>query len=87
AGQSRAHWLALFDGSDACVGPVLSPDDAKADPHMAARGVWQTTDGRLQAAAAPRFDGKKPAPAPPSPYRGQHTAEILAELKGDASNR
>ncbi len=87
AGQSRAHWLALFDGSDACVGPVLSPDEAKTDTHMAARGVWQTAEGRLQAAAAPRFDGKKPAPAPPSPYRGQHTAEILADLKDDQSNR
>ncbi len=87
AGQPRVHWLALFDGSDACVGPVLSPDDAMTDPHIAARGVWQAPDGRFQAAAAPRFDGKKPPTAPPSPYRGQHTAEILAELKGDISAR
>lgn len=87
AAQPRAHWMNLFDGSDACVGPVLSPDEALTDPHMTARGVWQNTDDRLQAAAAPRFDGKKPAAAPESPYRGQHTAEILAELKGDTSTR
>lgn len=80
AEHSRAHWMALFDGTDACVGPVLSPDEAKVDPHMAERGIWQDVNGRMQASAAPRFDGKKPASAPESPRRGQHTAEILAEL-------
>ncbi|WP_339855420.1 CaiB/BaiF CoA-transferase family protein [uncultured Nisaea sp.] len=86
ASQPRAYWLALFHGSDACVGPVLSPDEACTDPHMAARGVWQDSDGRLQAAAAPRFDNKKPGPPAPSPYRGQHTADILSELKSPRSS-
>ena len=87
ASHSRAHWLSLFEGSDACVGPVLPPEEAMTDPHMAARGVWQSHDNRLQAAAAPRFDGKKPATAPSSPFRGQHTDEILEEIKGDHSAR
>ena len=79
--RPRAHWLALFDGSDACVGPVHAPDEAMTDPHMAARGIWHDEHGRLQAAAAPRFDGNTPGPAAPSPFRGEHTAEILEELR------
>ena len=78
--QPRSHWTALFEGSDACVGPVLTPEQADLDPHMAARGVWTDADGRLQARAAPRFDDKKPDTPGPSPKRGQHDDEILSEL-------
>ncbi|UUX50066.1 CoA transferase [Nisaea acidiphila] len=76
----RSHWVSLFAGSDACVGPVLTPEDAAADPHMAARSVWLDAGGRLQARSAPRFDGKEPPRPGPSPVRGAHGAEILAEL-------
>ena len=79
ASQPRAHWAALFDGSDACVAPVLNPEEALAHP-MNTRGTWAEDRGVLQAAPAPRFSGQ-PAWAPPEiPKRGQHTEEILAEL-------
>ncbi|MBP0482545.1 CaiB/BaiF CoA transferase family protein [Sagittula salina] len=76
AAQPRAHWEALFDGSDACVAPVLSPAEAQIDPHVTARGIWQ---GGVPA-AAPRFDGTI---APPGriPGRGEHGAAIRAELQ------
>ncbi|MCM2562983.1 CoA transferase [Lutimaribacter sp. EGI FJ00015] len=83
AAQPLAHWLALFDGSDACVGPVNAPDAAAGDAHIAARGIWQQSDGVLQAAAAPRFDGQAPDRPRPAPERGQDTDAILAELAGD----
>ena len=74
------EWITVFADSDACVAPVLDPAAAARDPHLAARGTWVEVDGRLQARAAPRFDGRQPqAPATP-PARGQHTEEILAEL-------
>lgn len=84
AAQPRAHWAALFDGTDACVAPVLSPDEALHHP-MNARGAWVEHDGVLQAAPAPRFAdasaGPQAAWAPAaSPERGAHSAEILAEL-------
>lgn len=84
AAQPRAHWAALFDGTDACVAPVLSPDEALHHP-MNARGAWVEHDGVLQAAPAPRFAdasaGPQAAWAPAaSPQRGAHSAEILAEL-------
>ncbi len=72
----RAHWQDLFAGSDACVAPVLSPDEAMADPHIAARGIWQ--DGAP--APAPRFDGAVSRPGPP-PDRGDDTAALIHELK------
>jgi len=80
ASRPREHWIARFDGSDACVAPVLDPESAASDPHIAARGIWSGEDGRLQALAAPRFDGQPPAPPRPSPQRGEHSAEILAEI-------
>ncbi|MBC7280497.1 MAG: CoA transferase [Hoeflea sp.] len=84
ARQPRAHWEALFAGSDACVAPALDPLQSSADPHMAARGVWQSIDGVLQAASAPRFSAE-PDKAPGGiPARGQHTDAVLAWLEADA---
>ncbi|MBN9222993.1 MAG: CoA transferase [Mesorhizobium sp.] len=80
AAKSRDEWVALFEGSDACVGPVLSPEEAALHPHMAARGSWPTVDGALQAAAAPRFSGWTRRVPAGSPARGEHDAEIRAEL-------
>ena len=80
ASKPRAHWSAVFAGSDACAGPVLDPDEAMTEAHMQARGVWSAPEGRLQAAAAPRFDGTRPTAPPPSPRRDQHRRGILDEL-------
>lgn len=80
ASQPRDHWAALFAGSDACVAPVLSPDEAAADPHLVARGTWARVDGALQPRPAPRFDGVVRDPAPPV-GRDQHRAEILSLLR------
>jgi len=81
AKEPRAHWEALFAGSDACVAPALDPFESAADPHMAARGVWQDIGGVRQAAPAPRFS-TEPDKAPGDiPARGQHTAAVLAWLE------
>ncbi|WP_417426277.1 CaiB/BaiF CoA transferase family protein [Hoeflea sp.] len=77
ARQSRSHWEQLFAGSDACVAPTLSPVEAMAEPHMAARNIWQQIDGALQAAPAPRFSTRPDAAPGDIPVRGQHTEEIL----------
>jgi alpha-methylacyl-CoA racemase len=53
--QPRVHWLALLEGTDACVAPVLSLTEAPIHPHNAARGTFITVDGVLQPAPAPRF--------------------------------
>ncbi|MBV1776470.1 CoA transferase [Burkholderiaceae bacterium DAT-1] len=66
ASHPRTHWMSLFDGTDACVAPVLSPLESAAHPHLGARGVYQTIDGVFQAAPAPRFS-LTPAQAGPIP--------------------
>jgi alpha-methylacyl-CoA racemase len=74
-----AHWTALFEGSDACVAPVLSPEAAAQDPHMQARATWSEAGGTLQPAPAPRFDDAVPTPAAP-PERGADSDAIRKEL-------
>jgi alpha-methylacyl-CoA racemase len=76
--QPRQHWSDLLEGSDACYAPVLSPAEAMAHPHMAARAVYSERDGILQAAPAPRFSAAPYAPGA-VPRRGQHGAAILRE--------
>jgi len=77
--RTRAEWWTVFEGSDACVVPVLDPGQAALDPHNAARGVYFERDGCLQAAPAPRFDGVRAEPGP-VPRAGQHTQAILDQL-------
>ena len=62
------------------MAPVLSPDEAMAHEMNAARGVWKAPAGVLQAAPAPRFAGRDAWQPVEAPERGQHGAEILAEL-------
>ena len=77
--QPSSHWQKLFDGSDACVAVVSSPQDATDTPHIAAREIWQSPQGVLQAAPAPRFDGVAPK-TKAAPTRDQHRLEILKEI-------
>ena len=63
ASKTRDEWSALFEGSDACVAPVLGFDDAVAHPHLAGRRTFVEADGVTQPAPAPRFS-ETPAVAP-----------------------
>lgn len=53
--RTRAEWTAVFEGSDACVAPVLSLGEAPHHPHLAARGTFTDFGGITQPAPAPRF--------------------------------
>ena len=81
AGHPLQHWLSLFENSDACIAPVLSPVESRQDPHMLTRQTWVEKGGQLQARAAPRFDGQLPDEPGEAPVRGEHTEEILAQLE------
>ncbi|MET7612466.1 CaiB/BaiF CoA-transferase family protein [Streptomyces seoulensis] len=52
---TRDEWTALFEGTDACVAPVLSLREAPHHPHLAARATFTEHDGLVQPAPAPRF--------------------------------
>ncbi|WP_432055381.1 CaiB/BaiF CoA transferase family protein [Streptomyces sp. bgisy022] len=53
--RTREEWTAVFEGSDACVAPVLSLTEAPRHPHLAARGTFTDSGGLTQPAPAPRF--------------------------------
>jgi alpha-methylacyl-CoA racemase len=80
--RTRDEWLAVFDGSDACVAPVLSLGAAAGleHPQLAAREVFVDLHGVRQPAPAPRFSGT-PAGLPdlPPPYQGEHTRQALTD--------
>ncbi|MEE9375471.1 MAG: CaiB/BaiF CoA-transferase family protein [Rhizobiaceae bacterium] len=58
--QPRAYWTKIFEGSDACFAPVLTMEEAPDHPHNKHRKIFQTIDGVVQPAPAPRFDGETP---------------------------
>ncbi len=53
--KTRDEWTAIFDGSDACVVPVLSAWEAHEHPHNEARRTFIEVEGRVQPAPSPRF--------------------------------
>src|SRR5690348_4293055 len=80
AGRTQAQWAEVFADSDACVAPVVSPRDAPAHPHNAARGTFIDVGGVIQPAPAPRF-ARTPSGPPSPPVRpGSDTREVLAGL-------
>ncbi len=58
--ESRDHWCALLEGTDACFAPILSMTEAPDHPHNQARGTFATIDGVLQPMPAPRFQAPEP---------------------------
>ena len=80
ASNTRDHWAALFDGSDACVTPVLDYREAAAHKHMAARGAVTEVNGLRHTGPAPRFGPPKPFVPNAPARRGTETAAVLAEL-------
>lgn len=79
ATRTRAEWTQVFDGTDACVTPVLSPWEAHTHPHHVARGTFLDLDGVVQPAPAPRFSRTPAAvPAPPARTPLVEAADVLA---------
>ncbi|MEV5848681.1 CaiB/BaiF CoA-transferase family protein [Streptomyces sp. NPDC051985] len=63
AGRTRDEWEQIFAGTDACVSPVLTPQEAAVHHHQAKREGFTTVAGVTQPAPAPRFD-RTPPPQP-----------------------
>ncbi len=79
ATRSRAEWEAIFDGSDACVAPVLTMTEAPAHPHNAARKNFVSAFGVVQPAPAPRFAASPGAIAGPPRPAGADTRKALMD--------
>ncbi|MFH8401281.1 CaiB/BaiF CoA transferase family protein [Streptomyces anulatus] len=77
--RTRAEWTEVFDGTDACVAPVLSLAEAPHHPHLAARSTFVEHSGLTQPAPAPRFSAT-PVSVRSGPARpGGDTAAVAAD--------
>lgn len=76
--RTQAEWAEVFDGTDACVAPVVRLADAPQHPHLAARGTFVAPDGVTQPAPAPRFSRTPATLGTPPALPGEHTREVLA---------
>ncbi|MCW2830734.1 MAG: carnitine dehydratase [Aeromicrobium sp.] len=76
-GRTQAEWTAHFDGSDACVAPVVPLLEAIDHPHNAGRGTYVDVDGLVQAAPAPRFSATPATLTTPPEVPGASTIEAL----------
>jgi alpha-methylacyl-CoA racemase len=80
AQRTLEEWSEVYEGTDACVAPVLTVAEAARDAHNVARETYVTVDGNLQAAPGPRFSDTPAAPPGSPPVPGQHTDEIRRGL-------
>ena len=77
--RTREEWEEIFEGSDACVAPVLGLEEAFSHPANVERKVFVDVGGVVQASPAPRFDRTAPAIPRPPAAPGEHGDKILAE--------
>lgn len=75
--RTRQDWEAVFDGTDACVSPVLSLDEAPLHPHAAERHAIEEVDGIAHPAPAPRLSRTPGAIRSNAPAVGQDTRAVL----------
>lgn len=81
AGKTRDEWELVFAATDACVEPVLAPEELPHHPLHRARGVFfqlASPYGELTQMRTPFGRGGEEAHRPP-PGLGEHTDEILRE--------
>ncbi len=76
ASRSRDEWAEVFDGTDACVTPVLTFAEAPGHPQVAQRRTLVEGQGHVQAAPAPRFSA---TPSTPPTAPGDSTPERVLE--------
>ena len=88
ASKTRDEWQAQFDGTDACVTPVLAMGEVATHPHNVSRRAMAplltTSEGgdggspALYPAPAPRLSRTPAVGAGAEPFVGQHTEAVLA---------
>jgi alpha-methylacyl-CoA racemase len=77
--RSRAEWTAVFEGTDACVAPVLSLTEANQHPHLSDRKTFIEVGGVTQPAPAPRFSRTVPPCPTRPPAIGADSVEVLRD--------
>jgi alpha-methylacyl-CoA racemase len=78
--KTRDEWVALLEGSDACVAGILTMSEAIHHPHNVARKSFIEIGGVPQPAPAPRYSRTvNDTPSVPSSV-GENSEEVLVAL-------
>jgi len=82
--SSRDDWTRRLAGADCCASPVLSPSEARHDPHLVERGMFVEADNAEIASGQLAFPLRMSEFAfeveRPAPGHGEHSREILREI-------
>lgn len=81
ASKTRAEWSEIFDGTDACVTPVLTFEEVSSHPHNRERASFVEDAGGQESPRPAPVLSRTPAEASLAldPAVGEHTAEVLQE--------
>ena len=82
--RTRDEWTRIFADSDACVSPVLTPEEASTHPHATERQSFRRAFDVLHPSPVPRFSRSATGAAEPPPTAGQHSDELLRSFAFDA---
>jgi alpha-methylacyl-CoA racemase len=80
--RTRDEWCEIFDGTDACVAPILSMTEAPKHPHNIARNSFIEVDGHIQPGPAPKFRRTSPEVTKGAPRRCGDTESVLNNVVG-----
>lgn len=79
-GKPRDHWATLFEGTDACVAPVLTFSEAAEHQHLVDRATYVSPGGIQQANTAPRFSRSEGRPPRQPGAIGADSEAVLTEI-------
>jgi alpha-methylacyl-CoA racemase len=82
--RTRDEWVALAEGTDACLSPVLDLPEAQQHPHNIARGTFAPVEGVMQPTPSPRFSRTPGHTSSAAPAPGADAEEVLGEWGLDA---
>jgi alpha-methylacyl-CoA racemase len=83
--RTREEWTRIFANSDACVSPVLTPEEAAEHPHAVARQAFSRSFDVLHPTPVPRLSRSRHETTLPPPQVGEHSDELLRSFAFDAS--
>jgi alpha-methylacyl-CoA racemase len=78
--KTRDEWAKIFEGTDACVTPVLGIDEINRNSHNQERNILINVDGIVQPAPAPRLSRTPGRAGRLRQELGTSTREILQEF-------
>lgn len=79
AQKTRDEWAAVFEGTDACVAPVLDFTEAAHYPHNVERKAFVTQNNVTQTSPAPRFSRSETPLPQHAKNTGAEATQILEE--------